>query len=244
MAVRAFISWCDKYAEEIYMPRGKTSYKECEICNKLVSLFAFNRHTDAHLKTKIKKVNTIDFIQGQCRFCSKVYNNKIGLSNHETRCPYNQNRKLQILTEQGKQRIREKNKNRIYSAEWKAKHSEIMKKTVEKFPESYTASNRGRTKQYIIDDIKLIGMWEVEFYLWAKEQGLNPKRPTESFPYEWNGIRRYFPDFYIEILDLYIEVKGYETERDRSKWLQFTKKLRIIKKEDIRDIRNKSFKGL
>lgn len=228
------------------MPRGKTSYKECEICKKLVSLFALSRHINAHnkIKTKIIKVKTNNFFQGQCIFCSKVYNNKIGLSNHETRCPCNPNRKLQVLTEQGKQSIIEKNKKRIYSAEWKAKHSEIMKKTVENFPESYTASNRGRTKQYIIDGVKLTGMWEVDFYLWAKAQGYNPTRPTESFPYEWNGKRKYFPDFYIEQLDLYVEVKGYETDRDKSKWLQFTKNLRIIKKDDIKDIRNKCFKGL
>lgn len=119
-----------------------------------------------------------------------------------------------------------------------------MKRAVLNNPESYSSSNRGRAKQIIVDGIKLIGQWEVDFYLWAKGQGLKPKRPTEAFKYEWNGSRWYHPDFYIESLDLYIEVKGYETDRDRAKWLHFPKKLRIIKKEEIKQIRNNTFEGL
>lgn len=126
----------------------------------------------------------------------------------------------------------------------KIKHSTAMKKAVENNPESYSSSNRGRTKQIIVDGIKLQGQWEVDFYQWAKNQGLHPKRPTESFPYEWNGTRSYFPDFYIESLDMYIEVKGYETDRDRAKWLTFPKKLRIIKEAEIKQIKQGCFVGL
>jgi len=43
---------------------------------------------------------------------------------------------------------------------------------------------------------------------------------------------------------LYIEVKGYETDRDRAKWLQFPKKLRIIKENEILQIRKNCFRGL
>ena len=65
-----------------------------------------------------------------------------------------------------------------------------------------------------------------------------------GFEYEWNGKRTYFPDFYIESMDMYVEVKGYETERDRAKWLQFKGKLRIIKEEDIKQIRKGCFERL
>jgi len=40
------------------------------------------------------------------------------------------------------------------------------------------------------------------------------------------------------------EVKGYETVRDRTKWLTFPKKLRIIKEEEIKQIRQGCFVGL
>jgi hypothetical protein len=126
----------------------------------------------------------------------------------------------------------------------KIKHSIAMKKAVENNPESYTSSNRGRTKQIIVDGIKFQGQWEVDFYLWARENGLEPTRPNKSFTYEWNGTRTYFPDFYIKSKDLYVEVKGYETDRDRAKWLHFPGKLRIIKEAEIKQIRQGCFVGL
>ena len=67
---------------------------------------------------------------------------------------------------------------------------------------------------------------------------------TEGFPYIWNGERTYFPDFYIESLDLYVEIKGYETDRDKAKWKQFPKKLRVIKKKEINEIKKNCFGGL
>jgi wobble nucleotide-excising tRNase len=37
--------------------------------------------------------------------------------------------------------------------------------------------------------------------------------------------------------DSYVEVKGYKTERDEAKWKQFPKKLLIIDKKDIDNIK-------
>jgi hypothetical protein len=183
-----------------------------------------------------------------CKFCSKSYNNQIGLSNHIRRCPKNPNRVMEQLTVAGRESIRQSTIKQNLT-QWadpivRAKHQESMKRAVENNPESYSSSNRGRTKQIIVDGIKLQGHWEVDFYLWAKEAGLNPKRPTESFVYNWNGVRSYFPDFYIESLDMYVEVKGYETDRDRAKWSQFPKKLCIIKEAEIKQIRQGCFVGL
>lgn len=177
----------------------------------------------------------------QCEFCSKEYTSKIGFSNHVRRCPNNPARIMETLTDAGRANISKKNSTYRHSEETKKKLSESMKRAVLANPESYSSSNRGRTKQIIVDGIKLQGQWEVDFYLWAKAQGLNPKRPDQSFQYEWNGLRWYHPDFYIESMDLYVEVKGYETDRDRAKWLQFPKKLRIIKEKEIKQIRKGCF---
>lgn len=126
-----------------------------------------------------------------------------------------------------------------------AKHSAAMRQAVLDNPESYQgAVNKGRIKIYVIDGVKLQGRWEVDFYLWAKEAGLNPIRNTRSFPYNYNGIRSYFPDFYIESLDLYVEVKGYETDRDLAKWRDFPNKLCIIREKQIKQIRQGTFVGL
>ena len=139
---------------------------------------------------------------------------------------------------------KERNWDKIWSEEKRKQHSNTMKLAVEKYPESYTSSNRGRTKQVIIDGIKFQGAWEVEFYQYCKKNLIKIERSTEWFEYEWNGKRKYFPDFYLPDRDLYVEVKGYETDRDRAKWSVFPKKLRVIKKEDIIAIRNQCFQGL
>ena len=183
-----------------------------------------------------------------CEHCNKEYLNKSGFSNHIRRCPKNPNRIMETLTDAGREKIRastiEQNKTQWDNPEIKRKHRESMLKAVKENPESYSSSNRGRTKQVIVDGIKLQGQWEVDFYLWAKENGLNPQRPTIAFKYIWNGERWYHPDFYIQSMDLYVEVKGYETDRDRAKWDQFPHKLSVIKEQEIKQIRNKSFKGL
>ena len=116
-----------------------------------------------------------------------------------------------------------------------------MRKAVLEHPEAYTSSNRGRVKQVEIDGIKLHGKWELSFYQWAKEKELNPQRCLNSFPYEWNGSRSYFPDFYLPSLNTYIEVKGYETERDLAKWSQFPEKLIVIRKKEIEEIKKGTY---
>lgn len=200
-----------------------------------------------------------------CRYCNREGKSVNSNRQHEIRCKENPNRievkpshgmlgkigsnqyikgTAKPLSTEARQRISEANKNQVWSKERRENLSKAMKKAVRENPESYSSSNRGRTRQQIVDGIKLQGQWEVDFYLWAKEQGLNPKRPAESFSYEWNGTRQYFPDFYIESLDLYVEVKGYETERDTAKWSQFPKELRVIKEKEIKQIRKGCFGGL
>jgi hypothetical protein len=227
------------------MPRGKTSTKQCQICNKGVSLFAFNRHIKSHSNiNSIAHKVPVKFTETPCSFCQKVFTNKIGLGNHQIRCPENPNRVIQTLTENGRKKIIESNKSVKWDPIRREKHSASMKIAVENNPESYTSANRGRTKQIEIDGIKLQGQWEVDFYLWAKGKGLNPQRPTHGFKYTWNGERTYYPDFYITSLNLYVEVKGYETDRDRAKWLHFPEKLCIIKEKEIKEIRRGCFVSL
>lgn len=129
------------------------------------------------------------------------------------------------------------------SDERRKKISEAMKKRIAKNPELFMGGRRGRTKQVIIDGVKLQGNWEVEFYKWAKLSGLDPQKCAKGFPYEWNGIRTYFPDFYLPSLDLYVEIKGYERERDIAKWSQFPEKLIVLKKQEIEQIKNGTFSG-
>lgn len=135
---------------------------------------------------------------------------------------------------------KERNGTFGHTEETKRKLSASMKQAVLNNPAAYSSSNRGRTKQLVVDGIKFQGQWEVDFYLWAKASWLNPKRPTTAFKYEWNGVRSYFPDFYIESIG-YVEVKGYETDRDQAKWSQFPQLLYVVKEQEITNIRNNTF---
>lgn len=184
----------------------------------------------------------------KCNFCNKEYLNKSGFSNHIRRCPANPDRIHEGLTDAGRERIRvasiSGNLKKWNDPLFREKHREAMKKAVENHPESYTSSNRGRTKQIIYDNIKFQGRWELEFYMHCKTNNILIERSNEWFPYEWNGTRKYFPDFYLPEKNLYVEVKGYETDRDRAKWQAFPKRLKIITKEDIIAIRQKIFTGL
>ena len=208
-------------------------------------MFAFSRHVKSHSNPKSLAHNSpIEFVPSSCIYCDKIFNTKIGLGNHKIRCPKNINRVMQSLTDDGRGRISKSSSAMPWDLAKKARHSASMKKAVDNNPEAYTSANRGRTKQIEIDGIKLQGQWEVDFYIWARDNGLDPKRPTIGFKYVWNGERTYYPDFYIKSLDLYIEVKGYETDRDRSKWLHFPHKLRIIKQLEINEIRKGCFVGL
>jgi hypothetical protein len=229
----------------------------CQYCSKPAKSLNSKRQHEIRCKSNPTRLdmsyNKFSFknpaiLPTPCVHCEKIYETKIALSNHIRRCPKNPNRVIETLTPEGREKIRqstiEQNKTQWQNSVILEKHRYSMKRAVENNPESYSSSNRGRTKQIIIDGIKLQGQWEVDFYNWAKNQGLEPKRPAESFTYEWNGTRSYFPDFYIESLDMYVEVKGYETDRDRAKWLTFPKKLRIIKEEEIKQIRQGCFVGL
>ena len=208
-----------------------------------------------------------------CNFCRKECKNENSLRNHERLCKENPNRdndrikavqekrtdSLRTRKQRGtfrnqwsdanyklKDSTRQKLKNQIqvWNDERKLKHSDSMKRAVENNPDSYTSSNRGRTKQILFDGIKFQGKWELEFYQYCKKNNIQIERSNEWFEYEWNGKRKYFPDFYLREKDLYIEVKGYETDRDRAKWNCFPKHLKIVRKEDIISIRKGTWNGI
>ena len=49
-------------------------------------------------------------------------------------------------------------------------------------------------------------------------------------------VATYQPDFYVTDWEMFIEVKGYETDLDRAKWSQFPHKLDIWKRDKIQKL--------
>jgi hypothetical protein len=202
-----------------------------------------------------------------CFFCQKQCKNDNSLKQHEIRCKLNPN-KIEVkpsfgmrgkkgknqftkadelgvsrpeVSEKTRQLLSESSKKYVWLEERKEDHSRVMKEVVKKNPYSYTSSNRGRTKQIEFDGIKFQGSWELIFYNYCKSNQIPVERCVESFPYTWEGERSYFPDFYLPDRDLYIEIKGYETERDRRKWEAFPRPLKVLKQSDITAIKKGTY---
>ena len=126
--------------------------------------------------------------------------------------------------------------------EMKAKISEGMKKAVQKYPNSYSSSNvNGRVKHYEYNGIILDGKWEVKVAKYLDKLNIEWLKPSSGFKYIWNNEEHmYFPDFYLPTYDIYIEVKGYERERDLYKWKSLDN-LIVIKKKEINKIINNEY---
>lgn len=214
----------------------------------------------------ITKLN-IASIGSNCKFCGMENHNKNSLVQHQLRCLSNPD-KLKytpsyamlgkkgtnqyikakmlglpkpVISNETRNKLKEASKNKVWTNDMRSNLSIAMKKAVINNPESYSAGNQGRAKVYEIDGVKLKGKWEVKFYLWCKHNDILVDRPSQGFEYEWNGSRLYFPDFYLPTYDLYVEVKGYETDRDRAKWKYFPHKLGIVRNNEIKQIDNNSF---
>lgn len=89
--------------------------------------------------------------------------------------------------------------------------------------------NRGYVKTYKYKDAILQGTWELRFAIWCDNHNIKWAKNKESFDYIYKGQKhKYFPDFYLPVLDIYIEIKGYKIERDDFKWSQFPKDKSLV----------------
>ena len=113
-----------------------------------------------------------------------------------------------------------------------------MRKAVLTNPESYSSNNvSGRTPIIEYKGFKLKGSWELETAKWLDRNNIKWTNEIKGFEYDWEGsVHLYYPDFYLNDLNLYVEVKGYERERDRAKW-KVIPDLIIIKKKEIYQIK-------
>lgn len=154
-----------------------------------------------------------------------------------------------IVSKETRTKISNANKNKIWTNEQKLNLSLAMIEATIKYPESYSANNVcGRTKLIEVEDsfgniVKVNGGWEK---LVADYLNVNNIKWTnkieEKIYYYWNGLNRiYYPDFYLPDYNKYIEVKGYQRERDLIKWEVIKNRLIIIKQKEINEIKNNTY---
>ncbi len=204
-----------------------------------------------------------------CKYCGKECKNDNSLRNHERMCKLNPNRNINYLRHDGhkgykgvnqyikakelgldkptisketREKIAKAWKGKKHSQEEKNKISIGIRKAIKEHPESYSSSNvNGRVQHYNYNGYKIDGLWELEVAKYLDSKNIKWEKPNKGFEYEWNNsIHLYFPDFYLPEYDYYIEVKGYQRERDLYKW-KSVDKLIIIKAKEITQIRNNEF---
>ncbi len=96
----------------------------------------------------------------------------------------------------------------------------------------------GKSKKVFDYGVWFDSYWEHAYARFLTESGIKWIRNRKAFDYVWQGkIHKYFPDFYLEETNEFIEIKGREYERDRAKWEYFPKEqtLRILRFKDLRD---------
>ena len=146
------------------------------------------------------------------------------------------------VSDETRKKMSDSGKGRKLTEEQRSRISDSMKRIVREKPESYSASNvNGRVKKILYKGILLDSKWELEFAEWCDKESILWEKNTVGFEYEWNGKRIYYPDFYLKDLKRFVEVKGYERERDPIKW-KSVPDLILVKIEEIKKIRKGSYR--
>lgn len=76
--------------------------------------------------------------------------------------------------------------------------------------------------------------YELKYARWLDSNGINWKKNWDKFPYIFKDkSHSYIPDFYIVDENKFVEIKGYQQDRDLAKWAHFPHRLEILKREDL-----------
>ncbi|MFA5586614.1 MAG: hypothetical protein WDA02_08765 [Saccharofermentanales bacterium] len=204
----------------------------CKICKKeFKTKQGLNSHMGYHSNPN-RKSNFSDYNR-------KIKNGELSkINSNQFIKAKNEGKKIEV-SEETRKKLSIASKKQKWSEERRKKHSESMTKAVEENPLSYSANNVcGRTKLIKYKETKLNGKWELEVAKWLDINNIKWTNIINGFNYEWNGkIHKYFPDFYLTDFNIYIEVKGYQRDRDIQKWKSLSN-LIVLKKQEIKLIKD------
>lgn len=191
-----------------------------------------------------------------CEYCNKECSSLNSLTQHQNYCQNNPNRKYRVSNwinynktrEPINQFIKAKKNGMIYKMSDETKEKIRQKALIRKLDENTIKSIQNTINNKIITNdwhnnnlIKIWyknncfdSSWEIKFVQYLDEHSIIWERPKQSFEYLWNNsIHKYYPDIYLPIYNLYIEIKGIPNERDYAKWSQFQNNLDIYDGEDL-----------
>lgn len=89
-------------------------------------------------------------------------------------------------------------------------------------------------------NVKVHGTWELAYVKYLEFNNIKWERPKTGFKYNFSKLKRgygyYTPDFYLVEEDMWVEIKGYETEKDQAKWSQFPFKLKVLRCKELKEL--------
>lgn len=132
--------------------------------------------------------------------------------------------------------LNSKNKSQEDRRQASIKSAETIRKKV---AEGTWHTSLARKMHYSYKGINLHGKWELRYATWLDSQNIIWERCKDQFNYIYdNKERKYTPDFYLPELGCYVEIKGYETDKDRAKWTQFPSHLtlKVLKEKDLKKL--------
>ena len=188
---------------------------ECSICGRKISRCNYETHYNSCLKKKNEKdkPKLINILKKR-----RIAWNK-GLTKETNKIIFDQAVKYSITQ-----------KGRIVSEEAKIKLRKALKESI-KTGGYRKGSGRGKSgwyKGYWCDST-----YELAFVIYNIDHNIKFKRNTEKFPYEYNNeTHNYIPDFILPD-GSYIEIKGFNTEKDIFKHKSFPYKLKVLMKNDL-----------
>lgn len=143
-----------------------------------------------------------------------------------------------ILSDATRKKLSDNVKNR--SAEWHKENGKKISATIQKKVENGTWHvSLAKHLHITYNNVDLHGKWELAYAQYLDTNQIPWVRNKVFFNYVFEGkTRRYTPDFYLPLTDEYIEIKGYKTKKDESKWSQFpkTKKLIVLMKNELKQL--------
>lgn len=227
---------------------------QCKCGRKFEKISSLNSHA-RFCKKYEKTKNKIKNENYSCE-CGKIFEKPQSLNAHFSRCKIHRGENYKKRTEDPfrfltKERVSEihqkggaKLKNRPLSQE----HREAISKGIKTSPNKHNIGGyrEGTNKWrggYILDrdnrEIRLDSSWEIKFVQLLNNLNIKWDRNYKHFPYEFdNSKKRYYPDFFLPELNIWIEIKGREVSRDLAKWKYFPNELSVIRGKDLKELEN------
>lgn len=147
---------------------------------------------------------------------------------------------IYLVSDETRKKLSDAAKERVYTKEHREKLSKKMKEVAKDNP-NYSFAKNKYFKKEIINGFRMDSSWESIFANYLNKNNIKWIKNKKSFKYIFeNEEHSYYPDFYLEDFNLYVEIKGQETEKDKAKY-KVVDNLLVLKAKEINEIQHNSF---